>query len=459
MLRALLSEGNWRARASEEEDEWSLLTPSTCALLRPRQHLLADWVISAHDSPHEVFMEACEPASARALNEFFVCDDAANLTKTRTIRRVKSVSEEEFFVRHMLGNEPVLLERDDEVSCWPARKWGTDLDVIEAQVGRDLQVPVTFDDETCQRRVNFGEFADSWREGRRVYLKDWAFKLEGFEYIAPTIPRLFARFRNWLSRKHERDYCFLYLGVKGTNTGLHSDVLNSYSWSANVKGTKMWRLLPASHTHLIHDISGRHVAANFYSGSRWVKCRCGTVRYFPLIDKARPIKVTQTSGQVMFVPSGWYHTVENLENTLSINANWINACNAVWTLPRLEDNFDTKQDFIFGGGNHTKKAFALRLVESINDDEAKLGQRPRNPPSDDDLFPLFQMQRAAAMLRLLAHDHVQGVTDAIEKVDRILRSKQFAASFHLKEKLEESIRLTRKTHGIPIEDYAKSYTL
>jgi hypothetical protein len=40
------------------------------------------------------------------------------------------------------------------------------------------------------------------------------------------------------------DYRFVYLGPRGTSTPLHSDVLRSCSWSANVAGCKLWRLLP-----------------------------------------------------------------------------------------------------------------------------------------------------------------------------------------------------------------------
>lgn len=32
--------------------------------------------------------------------------------------------------------------------------------------------------------------------------------------------------------------------LQGTSTSLHSDVLRSFSWSANVVGCKLWRLLP-----------------------------------------------------------------------------------------------------------------------------------------------------------------------------------------------------------------------
>jgi len=51
--------------------------------------------------------------------------------------------------------------------------------------------------------------------------------------------------------------------------------------------------------------------------------------FYPGIAAAKKllVRVEQTEGQTIFVPSEWYHTVENLEDSFSINRNWINATN------------------------------------------------------------------------------------------------------------------------------------
>lgn len=47
------------------------------------------------------------------------------------------------------------------------------------------------------------------------------------------------------------------------------------------------------------------------------------VRYFT---------INQTANEAVFVPSGWYHQVWNMTDTISVNHNWFNACNVslVW---------------------------------------------------------------------------------------------------------------------------------
>ena len=44
----------------------------------------------------------------------------------------------------------------------------------------------------------------------------------------------------------------------------------------------------------------------------------------------------QETGETIFVPSGWHHTVQNLEDTLSINHNWLNGYNIHWAWALLQ---------------------------------------------------------------------------------------------------------------------------
>lgn len=47
----------------------------------------------------------------------------------------------------------------------------------------------------------------------------------------------------------------------------------------------------------------------------------------------------QEAGETIFVPSGWHHTVMNLEDTLSINHNWLNAYNVHWAWALLQQEY------------------------------------------------------------------------------------------------------------------------
>jgi JmjC domain, hydroxylase len=125
---------------------------------------------------------------------------------------------------------------------------------------------------------------------------------------------------------------FVYLGPKGTATALHADVLRSFSWSTNVCGQKRWRFIPPLYAHLLYDCFGAKLAYHLFADAS-MENGGGSVNFmstiFPGLRIARQhaITVVQGAGDTIFVPSNWFHTVENIADTLSINHNWLNGAN------------------------------------------------------------------------------------------------------------------------------------
>lgn len=54
-------------------------------------------------------------------------------------------------------------------------------------------------------------------------------------------------------------------------------------------------------------------------------------------------EVIQNAGDAIFVPSGWYHQVWNLKDTISINHNWVNGCNIYSMWRCLQNNLEATQ--------------------------------------------------------------------------------------------------------------------
>jgi hypothetical protein len=77
---------------------------------------------------------------------------------------------------------------------------------------------------------------------------------------------------------------------------------------------------------------------------------------FPGFSETGWVECEQGANEILFVPSGWYHQVTNLEDTISINHNWLNACNLRWnwnllladyseTVESIEDIRDIAENF------------------------------------------------------------------------------------------------------------------
>lgn len=67
---------------------------------------------------------------------------------------------------------------------------------------------------------------------------------------------------------------------------------------------------------------------------------------FPGFRKTIWLECIQEQNEIVFVPSGWYHQVHNLEDTISINHNWFNAYNLSWVWNLLLRDYNVAKEYI-----------------------------------------------------------------------------------------------------------------
>lgn len=251
---------------------------------------------------------------------------------------------DDFFTRFMQPNTAVIVTSvADHWECY--RRWirrddggvdKVDLDYLKARIG-DMDVPVA----DCGKQyynahekldMRFHEYLDYWNDetGRSdtesmLYLKDWHLRETMPEYRFYETPKFFASdwLNEYLTDRKQNDYMFVYIGPKGTWTSFHADVFSSYSWSTNICGVKRWLLLPPGEEFKLKDSLGN---LPFEISEELLKEK--KVAYYDIRQKA---------GEAIFVPSGWYHQVQNLEDAISVNHNWFNGCNIV----KIWDSLDT----------------------------------------------------------------------------------------------------------------------
>ncbi|KAM3910221.1 2-oxoglutarate and iron-dependent oxygenase JMJD4 [Leptodactylus fuscus] len=251
---------------------------------------------------------------------------------------------DDFFHKYMMANAPCLFSAEFSRSWGSRRSWVTaDNKPNWEQLLRvfgDAIVPVANCDvkeynANPKELLPLREYIAYWREytenGRRspkgcLYLKDWHMKREFPDQDVYDTPVYFSS--DWLNEYWDAigmdDYRFVYMGPVGSWTPFHADVFRSYSWSANICGRKKWLLFPPGQEERLRDRSG-HLPYDVTTPSLQNSC-------------PPPLEVIQEAGEIIFVPSGWHHQVYNLEDTISINHNWVNGCNVsfMWSLLQVE---------------------------------------------------------------------------------------------------------------------------
>ncbi|XP_077260757.1 jumonji domain containing 4 [Temnothorax americanus] len=282
-----------------------------------------------------------------------VDDDAC--VDPNAVERINSpVTYNDFFSRHLIGNKPCVIGLR-ATENWPCRReWvsngAPNFEVLRALFGHSV-VPVAdcnrkFYNSQFKNDMSMESYLEYWVDYKRscytksmplLYLKDWHCVRSFPDVPIYEVPQYFVS--DWLNEYYiahpelNDDYMFVYMGPKETWTPLHADVFTSYSWSANVVGRKRWLFFPPREEDHLRDLYGQlaydavseelndHTKYKMYD-SKKLKC----------------FDVTQEAGEIIFVPSGWHHQVWNLEDTISINHNWINGCNIanVWCALKKE---------------------------------------------------------------------------------------------------------------------------
>ncbi|XP_061401583.1 2-oxoglutarate and iron-dependent oxygenase JMJD4 homolog [Musca vetustissima] len=277
---------------------------------------------------------------------------------------VNEISYNDFYWLYMERNIPVILEQVS--SNWECRNWintetvadptdslvtvtnnktSINYDYLKERIDNTL-VPVAncaveYFNSHAKSEMLFYDFLKYWQEeegnahqtnpteisNRKgnstdlLYLKDWHLKAQNSNYDFYKVPKHFAS--DWLNEHllatNSDDYRFVYMGPKGTWTPFHSDVFGSFSWSTNIIGIKKWLLMPPGEELKLADRLGN---LPFSINEQLLEEH--NVHFYTLMQK---------ENESLFVPSGWYHQVTNITDTISVNHNWFNACNLerIWT--------------------------------------------------------------------------------------------------------------------------------
>jgi ribosomal protein L16 Arg81 hydroxylase len=247
------------------------------------------------------------------------------------------ISPSEFDRYFYQRNLPVVFK--DSIRNWKADKWSHDylksiadkklIDVIYNKQGIFHEFPWVTTGPVQVSPMRFSQavdliFSDA---GENHYIQQLSLKTELPELLADIDrPALLDRWKIIA-------YFHLWFGGKGCKTPLHFDTADNFL--VQVKGTKLVTLFaPNQKAHLYPATKTRapHISRiNIFSPDESM---------FPLYKKAEPHKfqVCLEPGDTLYLPYRWWHAVESLETSISVNFWWYAPKEWIKILPQKAKN-------------------------------------------------------------------------------------------------------------------------
>ena len=231
------------------------------------------------------------------------------------IERRESIGTQEFVERHYCGNRPLILT--GFAKDWPALgRWTFQhfralygAAVVEVQAGRNADPDYEINSPRHKRNLRLADFIDtieSGAPGNDVYMTANNHALERPE-LAPLLNDI-GPLSEWFDPQRLASEALLWMGPRGAVTPLHHDTIQLMH--THIVGRKRWRFVSPLQTPLLHNQVG------VFSKIRLEQAYAGR---YPLPPEVRVIEEILEPGDTLFLPVGWWHHVESLDNCISLS--------------------------------------------------------------------------------------------------------------------------------------------
>lgn len=239
------------------------------------------------------------------------------------IERRSGLTRAEFIRRYRDPMVPVILT--DATRDWPARSKFT-FDFFKERMGRREVV-------IGNKKYQLGEFIDLLLKSTRDKPAPYPCKLnlrEEFADLAADINRYDLAQPDRVGSRLIPRRCLdglydleVFLGGPGGEFPyLHYDYLGLFAYINMIVGEKEFTIYtPHQGRYLYPKAEARWVSAveNHHQPD---------LEKYPLLAQTRPVKITLSAGETLFIPSGWWHTARSL--TPSISVAFDQLCSSNW---------------------------------------------------------------------------------------------------------------------------------
>ncbi|WFD27986.1 hypothetical protein MNAN1_002994 [Malassezia nana] len=228
---------------------------------------------------------------------------------------------------------------------------GGGMSTVDAGVVPDISPSYLFDSDVAAQEP---DAASGWRVPALIGQCDIGVKSEGMHRDAEERTRadLFS-----LLGDQRPDYRWLIAGPARSGSGWHKDPNMTSAWNAVMHGSKYWMMLPPTtpppgvfvsrdQSEVTAPASLSEWMLDFYAETKAKHGRreCG--------GDGKLLEGVCHAGEVVYVPSGWWHLVINLEESVALTQNFV----SVVELPAVLSFMKYTPDQISGFRTGTSKA-------------------------------------------------------------------------------------------------------
>ncbi|XP_019638472.1 PREDICTED: F-box protein At1g78280-like [Branchiostoma belcheri] len=253
-----------------------------------------------------------------------------NLDSLLVVDRRHNLSYEDFIAEYD-GKRPVILT--DVVPDWAASTWSRDF--FLENYANDSAVVKTVDgngsiSSAATTLADFAAKSSRGEPGRWMYLED--------ELFIPTRPELRADlgevevlgedFFQLFPKEVQPWDALLLWGSPSSRSPLHIDPYNWTGINAVISGRKKWKLFPPGQDQRFYitpdqrcgfplDCIKYNSPVDTFSPNN--------TRQYPDFQEADFAEVVQVAGELLVIPTGWFHQAYNMEETIAVSRQVMNT--------------------------------------------------------------------------------------------------------------------------------------
>ncbi|KAL2504282.1 F-box protein [Abeliophyllum distichum] len=242
-----------------------------------------------------------------------------------TVERKENINLEEF-QREYDGRKPVLIS--GLADNWPARKSWTTEQLLVKYGDAKFRLSQRSSQKITMNFKDYLSYMQIQHDEDPLYIFDEKFGDTAPELLEDySVPHLFQEdYFDILDSEKRPPFRWLISGPERSGASWHVDPALTSAWNTLICGRKRWALYPPGRVPLgvtvhVNEEDG-DVNIEGPSSLQW------WLDFYPLLpDADKPIECTQLPGETIYVPSGWWHCVLNLETTIAVTQNFVNLKN------------------------------------------------------------------------------------------------------------------------------------